>query len=267
MKPIDSNNIDEIMFALLEGEIQGDERDRLLEAIEADPEYKKLWRMWQNTVLNPDESVGMNTASLLKKERKKGIIVPFRIIRYSAAAAIVLSVGIYFLANTGDQSDDLVNSAKEPVKINNSALPVPKPSVNLVVPADQTSVDSVKPLKEKIKNMALDQPSENPQPAFRNQENLQEISTPVVPPNIPVFAHNENETTINQASPASPSAVSDIQVTVTSYENPIQETKSKKSLLGKVFGNLKVKIENDSNTITKRKLVIDNDKYQIIAGF
>lgn len=262
MKSINHDNMDEIMFMLLEGEIQGAERIRLLEAIEADPEYSKTWALWQNTKITPDESLVMPVAQL--KREKKGFIVPFRIVKYAAAAAVVLAVGsaLYFNSQTDIQ---VVGSGKGPSKPS-PAIEAPKPSHVKTIPVERTKDSGKSALREKIKFMAdlplmrqLDVPETPNEPVL-----VDSIVIPMdrTPEN--VYAHQEEPSN----DPLKITNENNVLVTISNSDQTIQKNnQTKRNLLERVFGNVKFKIENDSNTITKRKMVIENEKYQIIAGF
>lgn len=262
MKSINQDNMDEIMFMLLEGEIQGAERIRLLEAIDADPEYSKTWALWQNTKITPDESLVMPVAQL--KREKKGLIVPFQIVKYAAAAVVVLAIGtgIYF----NSQSDiEVVGNGKGPSKPS-PVIEAPKPSQVKTIPVERTKDSGKSALREKIRFMAdvpelprLEVP-ESP----NNLENIDSLIAPFKQSPENVFAHYE----VPDIDPETPKNNNDVLVTISnSDQTKVITNNSKRNLLERVFGTVKFKIENDSNTITKRKMVIENEKYQIIAGF
>ena len=102
---LNDEKFDELMFQLLEGEIQGEERQRLLEAIQADEHYNKQWQAWQKTILNPgDEMVVMNIAGLKKKERKPLVLWW----KYAAAAVLVLSVGLFIYNQGGKETNNCI---------------------------------------------------------------------------------------------------------------------------------------------------------------
>ena len=50
-------------------------------------------------------------------------------------------------------------------------------------------------------------------------------------------------------------------------ETTKSQSKSNSSFLAKLLGKSSIKIEPDHNTRTKRKIIFENKKYQIIAGF
>lgn len=262
MKSINHDNMDEIMFMLLEGEIQGAERIRLLEAIEADPEYSKTWAIWQNTKITPDESLVMPVAHL--KKEKKGFIVPFQIVKYAAAAVIVLAIGSAMYFNS--QTDiEVAGNGKGPSKPSPS-IEAPKPSQVKTIPVERTKDSGKSALREKIRFMA--EVPELPRlvvPESPNKfENIDTIIAPFKQSPENVLAHYE----VPQIDPETFKNNNDVLVTISNSDQTIQKNnQTKRNLLERVFGNVKVKIENDSNTITKRKMVIENEKYQIIAGF
>ncbi|MFM6982678.1 MAG: hypothetical protein ACKOXF_01000, partial [Chitinophagaceae bacterium] len=57
-------------------------------------------------------------------------------------------------------------------------------------------------------------------------------------------------------------------ILVTIENEPTPKTDLEKpSLFSRITGGSRIKIENDSNTRTSKKIIIENKKYQIIAGF
>ncbi len=261
MKPINDDNIDEILFQLLEGEITGQERERLLDAIQSDEGYNKLWMAWQKTVLQPEQDEKpFNIAPLKKKSAR---IIPLHF-KYAAAAAIVITIGVALLynqKNTDIQMADIKPAGKKPV------IQTPALSPNSVNSTNESSKDSALPLKEKIryiahKNLIIPQPvNEVPiitkviDPVIAEpyqQEKLVEINTPVLIQNEP----------LRNSIPATET----ILVSIENEFTPKPDTE-KPSLFSRITGGSRIKIENDSNTRTSKKIIIENKKYQIIAGF
>ncbi len=259
MKPINDNNIDEILFQLLEGEITGKEREQLLEAIEADEAYHKLWMTWQQTVLKPEQDdVYFNVAPLKKKTAR---IIPLNF-KYAAAAAVVLSVGVAMFINSNQKTDnslaDIKPAGKKPV-IQTPALPQ-----NSVKSAPyQTVQDTVIPLKEKIRFIARKNSDahELPAPEIKMPEML--ASEPVK--NTPVSSWEIPVRLVQENTPAA----STPETILVSIENEIavKPEVEKPSLFSRITGGSRIKIENDSTTRTSKRIIIENKKYQIIAGF
>lgn len=261
MKPINDNNIDEILFQLLEGEITGSERERLLEAIQADEAYNKLWSAWQKTVLTPEQDEQTFNIAPLKKKTAR--IIPFHF-RYAAAAAIVITLGIallYHPKTTDIQVADIKPTGKKPV------IQTPALSPNSVNSPNESSKDSAVPLKEKIRYIAHKNWIK-PQPLNINpfmptvivpdleqpyqEEKLVELNTPV---------YIQDEPLRNNAP-----ATENILVSIENEYTPRPELE-KPSLFSRITGGSRIKIENDSTTRTSKKIIIENKKYQIIAGF
>ncbi len=261
MKPINDDNIDEILFQILEGEITGQERERLLDAIQADEAYNKLWMAWQKTVLQPEQDERPFNIAPLKKNSAR--IIPFHF-KYAAAAAIVITIGVALLYNqkqTNIQVADIKPAGKKPV------IQTPALSPNSVNSPNESSKDSAVPLKEKIryiahKNWIKPQPL-NTDPVVPKviapeveqpyqEEKLVELNTPVFTQDEPI--RNSAPTTEN------------ILVSIENEYTPKPELE-KPSLFSRITGGSRIKIENDSTTRTSKKIIIENKKYQIIAGF
>ncbi|MCC6818019.1 MAG: hypothetical protein IT245_03900, partial [Bacteroidia bacterium] len=154
MKSINNDNIDEIMFQILEGEIIGDEKTRLLEAIAADPIYSKLWATWQNTIISPDDEIVYSNEQL-----KKRAVPIFHInFRYAAAAAIVFAIGL-------GAAYKLVFNDKDAIQISGIVPPKPnKPVIQTPLQPDKVTTnplinpsfsDTVVSYKEKAKFMVI----------------------------------------------------------------------------------------------------------------
>lgn len=275
MKKLDDNNIDEIMFQLLEGEITGQERNVLLEAIKADPAYSRLWETWQQTIIQPNGDVPAFNSESLKKKRRFVVLIN---LRYAAAAAIVLalSVGIYMM-NSG-KVDDKFTDVKPKVKTPPIVAPKP-PKTEAIAPyviesdTNMSNSEKMRYMTHENHSKNIDKSSDYKSVLLKSTDdsdaNTQIAQNPVIPQlEIPKpVEHPIFEEKIL------PKQVQD-DIIMVSIEND-QDTKyihntanvQNKSFFKRLIGSSKIKIENDSNTLTNRKIVIENKKYQIIAGF
>lgn len=275
MKKLDDNNIDEIMFQLLEGEITGQERNVLLEAIKADPAYSRLWETWQQTIIQPNGDVPEFNSESLKKKRRFVVHIN---LRYAAAAAIVLalSIGIYMM-NSG-KVDDAFTDVKPKVKTPPIVAPKP-PKAEAIAPyviesdTNMSNSEKMRYMTHENHSKNIDKSSDYKSVLMKSTDdsdaNTQIAQNPVKPQlEIPKpVEHPIFEEKIL------PKQVQD-DIIMVSIEND-QDTKytdntanvQNKSFFKRLIGSSKIKIENDSNTLTNRKIVIENKKYQIIAGF
>ncbi len=270
MNHLNDENIDDIMFQLLEGEIQGAERAKLLDAINADKQYAAIWATWQKTVLNAnDELLVMNTNKLKKKTHKPIVIWA----KYAAAACIILCIGVlFFTQNKNEESSRVVEAEKKGNPKNNVIKMPEKPSQNALVK------DTFIPIKEKIKYMA-----NTPQKAVLETEMQKENKTekpelivekveipkqeiPKVEKQIekqeekPVFAQNSSENNVLVSY--------ETESIKTKKQNILQEKVAEKTnLLARIFSKPKLQILADSNTRMNRKIILQNKEYKIIAGF
>lgn len=263
MKEINDHNIDDIMFKLLEGEIQGEERERLLEAIESDEAYSKLWRAWQHTILAPDTDIpGMNLSSLKKNG---GRIIPFHF-KYAIAAMVVLGLGVaIFISSRQEpikqvQADHNTPHAKKP----QVEIPKPKPA-----PSTNNSEDTIVPLREKVKTIAgsrketLSAPIP-PAPVVKTPEVARQPDPIVIAKKDP-----EPATVPTRDNEKEKAAVDNVVVSVSSTVMSDVKTPEKKrgSLFSRFFGNPSIEIQKDSSLVTNRRLVIKNKQFQILAGY
>jgi hypothetical protein len=264
MKRINDENIDEIMFQLLEGEIQGEERKQLLSAIEADEAYNKLWQAWQQTVLSPEQPVMLMDTVRLKK--KAGKVIPFNY-KYAIAAMLVLGLGLAIFLTNSNPHDPVISEGPKPHNGKQPIIQVPKPEIKNPYETKEDSV-SVLPLKEKIRTMAVNPKSEN--------TDNQSIEISPVPEEKPIEYREEMivKTPEEKKSPIEKPDIREekpadhIVVTMSSESKPlIREVKQKETLFSRILGKPKFKLENDSSTRTNKRLIIENKQYKIIAGF
>lgn len=285
MNHLNDENIDEIMFQLLEGEIQGEERTHLLEAINADKKYAAIWATWQKTVLNSnDELLVMNT-NKLKKNIKSPVLLW---VKYAAAACVFIAFGYIFWSSSNN--NNLENFADK------NGHKIPKTNI-IKVPENENKKqnilikDTVKfiPLKDQIKYMADEE--NNLKTEFKSpkiiehKQNENQINELVNLPPINKIAENkeplkienkikQEEKTIEKPKIAQ---INEDDNTIITYEtesvkskktNSIQnKVNEKTNLLARIFSKPKLQIVNDSNTYTRKKLIIQNKEYKIIAGF
>lgn len=270
MKHINDENIDEIMFQLLEGEISGFEREQLLEAIKSDEAYSRLWNTWQQTVLSPETgSMVMNTKSLKKKSAR---IIPFNY-KYAIAAMLVLGLGLAVFFLNQKTVGPVITDRPAPNKGKKPLIEVPKPAVST---PSESREDSIIPLKEKIRTMANsrntktellnkmipveDQKSRAPE---TNEGNIAEVKQEKKVPETKIIKTVEKEDPKDH-----------LLVTMSTDSTLLPDTKAKPairekkgSLLSRIFSKPEFKLENDSSTRTNKRLIIENKQYKIIAGF
>lgn len=272
---IQDDNMDELMFRLLEGEITGEERELLLQAIAADSAYSAQWEAWQKTILDPSqELIVMNTAPLKKKNHRA--IVYWR---QAAVIALIAGTGIWlYVAGSGgrkqDNSTNVVSSHQVPVHPESAAKgPAPR-----IMP-----VDTAKGFKQKVEHMAQHHPlspraKQEKHPAITPEAPLQILPSPspvndVIPAPAPEFVIADN----TGVKPAAPKVIPTDEtfevsvVTETKVKNEKPNLNSiienQRNVLGRIFSKPKLKVITDTSKITNRKFIIENDQYKIMAGF
>jgi hypothetical protein len=275
MKKINNDNIDEIMFQLLEGEITGEEREQLLSAIAADKGYSALWKAWQHTVLSPENED--ETMDIRPLKKKTGRIIPFNY-KYAIAAMLVLGLGLAILLTRQNPATPGVTDRPQPGNNKAQEIKPPKPEVKTLIQAKE---DTIITLKEKIRMMAGQHPSSpqapqqviNPSPESDIKKQVPEIDNKTIA-QVP-----EQKIPVEQKLPdiieSDPNE--HILVSITTESKPLKsqknksdkltEPQSKTTLLSRLLGGPKIKLENDSSTRTNKKLIIENNQYKIIAGF
>jgi hypothetical protein len=277
MNSFNQDNIDEIMFKLLEGEIQGQERTKLLDAIQADPEYAAMWTAWQKTIVAPDLELGMSNKKNLYKEKK---IIPLYA-RYAIAAglALLIGLGIVFINRFNNHNIGNKMTDNKPVKIKKDLIEPLKPN-KLIAPLNQTEeIDSFQSKKDRLRRMA----DKHEDLIFNHEINIENqiVKIPALPNlkkdsfiEIPQNRTKMDETPIELVEKTNfeKNETVLVQVSNIQYESDKHiiddnTTHTRKGLFRQIFGDVKFKIENDSTTFTNKKIIIENKKYQIIAGY
>ena len=86
-------NYELMMFDLLEGNLSEQEEQLLLQEIESDPFFNQEWKLFSETILEPETMVFAGKDGLLKEE--KAVIIPLKsrlhIFSYAAAVAAILA--------------------------------------------------------------------------------------------------------------------------------------------------------------------------------
>lgn len=260
---ITKENIDEYMFRLLENDLSPKETEALRQLIAENAEYQKLWQNWKNTVVSPENLIPHTDFSYLKKESKKTVLLWWH---YAAAASIIIILGLGILmTQTGIKETTFTekNGNKKPV------ISVPE-----MKPVNQATLksDSIKDYKEKIKHYAQEKNS----PILKKQFNEDRNSEIEIKYSEKKVAINEP---INNEFEIIPIAVTNIQtptlanssISVEYYQEDYIggdiETKTKPNFFKRMFSKPSIKIVNDTTTKLNKKLIIENDKYKILAGF
>lgn len=266
MKEINDHNIDDIMFRLLEGDIQGEERKRLLEAIESDAAYSKLWKAWQHTILEPDTNIpGMNLSSLKKNG---GRIIPFHF-KYAIAAMVVLGLGVAIFMSSRKEPDTQVQTDHNTPYTRKAPVEVPKPKPS---PYTGNTEDTIVPLREKIKTIAENRKETlstpvPPAPIVKTPETPKESEQVIVKKDP---EHTEITPPTIKSNEKEPVIADNIVVSVSSAilsSDVKQPEKKRGSLFSRLFGNPSIEIQKDSTLITNRRVVIKNKQFQILAGY
>ena len=251
MKHINDDNIDEIMFQLLEGDITGIERENLLRAIHADEKYLALWHTWQQTILQ-NEEIPFDNSNL---KRKTSITIPLYF-KYAAAAVVILDL-IILLNRDSIKQDDMVLL---PPKIKTFSNPLPKIKKDTIY-NNHFVRDTFVPLKEKVKYMA-DKPSSIEKSIIESHDTLQKFIAQFDGLDSIVLVKNSPEEITPEKA-----FEEEIFVSISTDNNLSKKTKDNTNFLARLIGKSSIKIEPDHNTRTKRKIIFENKKYQIIAGF
>lgn len=263
MRHINNENIDEIMFQLLEGEITGKEKEQLMSAIEADPDYYALWKTWQKTVLEIDSSIPLIDTQKFKKKTTR--IIPMYI-KYAAAAIVVLSIGLGVYFSNSKTNDVQIGVVNHPIKPSaSSKLPKIKKDTIYNTTFDR---DTFIPFREKVRHYAKTEIDSKPiipnnqitieQNHFVNQDIITQNKMPVL---------KKDSTIVEKVITIQKETDENVFVTVNTFSGKQSGTMQKTTFLSRLLGTSKIDIVNDSNTRTNKKIIIQNNKYKIIAGF
>lgn len=265
MKKIDPENIDEIMFNLLEGEYSGAEKDSLLEAIEADPVYSELWSQWQKTKLSPEWHIALD----FEKLKKKKTIHLFNNKFLSIAASIILLIGISlifrYLQNKEEVPSmssntpliDSVSIAKQsaPAEIEHSSKPI-EPISNSVTAGIEKSFITVR--------------NTNSGAIIKTPENAKRQTELALPHFAdPRFAlpFSEDLIKLHEIIPIQNDSSEIVQQDVLVYTQiDGDNVKRKQGLIRKIFGNFSIKIVPDTSARLRNSIVVENQNYRLIAG-
>lgn len=258
---INKENIDEYMFRLLENDLNPKETEALKQVIAENHEYQKLWQNWKNTVVTPENLMPYADFSHLKKESKKGVILWWH---YAAAASIIIVLGLGILMNQTKQNN-------QPILVGNKKPVITVPEIK---PINQNTVasDSSKDFKEKVRHYAKSTINPTPKDQIIDIETPNENNTIDNKIAIEIPVNNE----IKKESPlvfekTNPVLVSTNPISVEYYQEAYIggdiENKPKTNIFKRMFSKPSLKIVNDTTTKLNKKLIIENDKYKIFAGF
>lgn len=263
MRHINNENIDEIMFQLLEGEISGKEKEQLMAAIEADPDYYALWKTWQKTVLEIDTEIPLIDTRKYKKKTSR--IIPLYI-KYAAAAIVVLSIGLGVYFSNSKTVEVQISEVYQPIKPSASSK---LPKINKDTIYNTTfDRDTFIPFREKVRHYAkIENNSKTHTPnnqtpieqtqfvdqerSFKTEMPILKVDTAIIEKEMPVKKHTDEN----------------VFVTVNTHSGKETTVVPKTTFLSRLLGTSKIDIVNDSNTRTNKKIIIQNNKYKIIAGF
>lgn len=147
-------NYELMMFDLLEGNLSEAEEQALLNEIEQDPFFAKEWKLFSETVLEPETAVFAGKDALLKDEAT-AVIVPIRtrwqIFSYAAAVAAVF-IGVFWFAQRAPQDNGVVEGTSNPDSNFELAtqLPTKKQQPNPAEKVEEAVVNKVEAREEDI---------------------------------------------------------------------------------------------------------------------
>jgi|GEM_PF-5505142 len=137
-------NYELMMFDLLEGNLSEQEEQLLLQEIESDPFFNQEWKLFSETILEPETMVFAGKDGLLKEE--KAVIIPLKsrlhIFSYAAAVAAIF-LGVFWFAQRAPQGAEVVESAapSDNKHIATQAIPSPQKDNSQVQASNEKSVD------------------------------------------------------------------------------------------------------------------------------
>lgn len=121
---------DWMLFLLLEGELEGEELQKVEQLIQENAEWKKAWDLMKLSVLPEDSSIALSSAekSILKKRGATILPPPFEAswMSYVAAASVLLLAFWYWgFYQTGQTPPQLVQSEANPLLTPEKTAPAP----------------------------------------------------------------------------------------------------------------------------------------------
>jgi hypothetical protein len=124
------------LFLLLEGELEGEEKEKVLQLIETDAGWRTDWQLMQKSVLPKDVHITLTEQEKSKLKKHTAKVLPLRLnaswIAYAAAASVILLT--FWFWRTSDTA-----SEKSIVRLPENNLPTPSPEPSQDVAAELPS--------------------------------------------------------------------------------------------------------------------------------
>jgi len=153
---------DESIMSYIDDELKADEKTELEKLVEGSPKLQQELQLYRQTKLQPDTEIVFENKSVLYRSTERRV-VPMRIMRWAAAAAILLAVSVSavkYLNDKPEQTETEIAKTGTDKKQNPSIV---NPADNIAVEKDQkknenTIISEDQPVideREKQNNLAL----------------------------------------------------------------------------------------------------------------
>jgi hypothetical protein len=143
---------DEALISYIDNELPADDKMKLEELINSSPKLQQELNLYRKTQLQPDTDIIFENKSVLYRSTEKRRVVPIRVLRWAAAAAILLAVSITavnLLNRNPDITDGTTAGTKEELKNNEPAVANNNNLLPLAEKTPQQDIIAKTPVKQK----------------------------------------------------------------------------------------------------------------------
>jgi len=153
---------DESIISYLDNELPADEKVQLEKLIDGSPRLQQELGLYRQTKLQPDTEIVFENKSILYRSTERRV-VPMRMVRWAAAAAVLVAVSVSAIKYFNDKPEQTVSGIANTDTIGTQNSSPVNPTDNIAVEKDQkknenTIIPEDKPVvdeKQKKNNLAL----------------------------------------------------------------------------------------------------------------
>jgi hypothetical protein len=198
---------DHFLISAVEGLLRKEEQFLFEKQLAADPQMRKEFTLYKQTILSPDANIVLENRNELKRKENK--VVPLFYYVSSIAAAILVLTGLFFLFNTNGTGDTKLAGGISPVKKENSETISPENLPEKIsTPVLANTLNIQKQKKQAIRESAKDSlrsipviPVEGPKSLASQEIPENKLQHPEEPAdNNPPRDNPENAVVINEST-------------------------------------------------------------------
>jgi len=191
---------DESIISYIDNELPANEKAQLEKLIDGSPRLQQELDLYRQTKLQPDREISFGDKSVLYRSTERRV-VPMRMIRWAAAAAVLLAVSFSAVKYFNDKSDtpDLVET-KPGEKLN---TPATKPAENIAVENDQKKNENTIVPENNIEQPKIEEKEKQNNLASTAVKQKNNLPKEVKQQNVKLTEKKNNETiAVNNQSPS-----------------------------------------------------------------